>query len=74
MIVAMGLLGINSVNEFDPSFLCAAEPVAPSHVMSAFSHLPDGRLVWRKHPTPFTLHPRPARGDMAPKEKHQPAD
>ena len=44
MRIAMGLLGVTRLGELNPSYLCAAEPVALPHEMSAFANLPDGRL------------------------------
>jgi glycolate oxidase len=32
----MGLLGVNRLGELDPSYLRAAPPVRPPHVLSAF--------------------------------------
>jgi glycolate oxidase len=45
MTVAMGLLGVASLDQLDPSYLCKARPVGPSHEMSAFPFIPGGRLV-----------------------------
>jgi len=36
---AMGLLGVNRLSELSPEHICKAEPVAQSHVLSAFPHL-----------------------------------
>ena len=42
---AMGLLGVNRVDELDPSYVRAAQPVRPPHVLSAFPYIdaPDDR-------------------------------
>ncbi len=34
--VAMGLLGVCSLDELNPSYVCAAPPTVPTHVFSAF--------------------------------------
>jgi len=36
MKVAMGLLGVTSLAELNPSYVCAAPPTVPTHVFSAF--------------------------------------
>ena len=36
MIRSMGLLGVNTLSELNPSYLRAAPPVRPPHVLSAF--------------------------------------
>jgi isopentenyl diphosphate isomerase/L-lactate dehydrogenase-like FMN-dependent dehydrogenase len=36
MRVAMGLLGVTSLDELSPSYVCAAPPTVPTHVFSAF--------------------------------------
>jgi len=42
--IAMGLLGVSSLDELNPSYLAKARPVGLSHEMSAFPHLPGGQL------------------------------
>jgi len=42
--VAMGLLGVTRVDQLAPSYVCPGAPVAFAHEMSAFPHLPGGRL------------------------------
>jgi isopentenyl diphosphate isomerase/L-lactate dehydrogenase-like FMN-dependent dehydrogenase len=42
--VAMGLLGVTRVDQLKPSYVCPGAPVAFAHEMSAFPHLPGGRL------------------------------
>jgi isopentenyl diphosphate isomerase/L-lactate dehydrogenase-like FMN-dependent dehydrogenase len=42
--VAMGLLGVTKVGELNPTYVCPSEPVALPHEMSAFPHIPGGRL------------------------------
>ncbi|MGH7774516.1 MAG: alpha-hydroxy acid oxidase [Candidatus Binatia bacterium] len=41
----MGLLGVNRLDQLNPAYLCKAQPLAPNHEMSAFIHIPGGRLV-----------------------------
>jgi isopentenyl diphosphate isomerase/L-lactate dehydrogenase-like FMN-dependent dehydrogenase len=45
MVRAMGLLGVNRVDELNPSYVRAAPPVRPAHVLSAFPFIdpPDDR-------------------------------
>ena len=43
--VAMGLLGVTRVGELAPAYVCSGAPVAFAHEMSAFPHLPGGRLL-----------------------------
>ncbi|MBE7608457.1 alpha-hydroxy-acid oxidizing protein, partial [Salmonella enterica] len=42
---AMGLTGVNKLSELDPSYVRAAPPVRPPHVLSAFPYIdgPDDR-------------------------------
>ncbi len=42
--VAMALLGVTRVDQLAPSYVCPGAPVAFAHEMSAFPHLPGGRL------------------------------
>ena len=45
MTRSMGLLGVNKLSELNPSYLRAAPPVRPPHVLSAFPYIdaPDDR-------------------------------
>jgi glycolate oxidase len=45
MVRDMGLLGVNRLDELDPSYIRAAPPVRPAHVLSAFPFVdaPDDR-------------------------------
>ena len=45
LTIAMGLLGVTSLAGLDESYLGAGHPVGPSHEMSAFPHLPGGRIT-----------------------------
>ncbi len=43
--IAMGLLGVSSLNQLDTSYLAKGRPVSAAHEMSAFPHIPGGRLT-----------------------------
>ena len=45
MVRSMGLLGVNTLAELNPSYVRAAPPVRPPHVLSAFPFIdgPDDR-------------------------------
>jgi glycolate oxidase len=45
IITTMGLLGVTSLDELDPSYVTKSAPVNLPHEMSAFPHLPGGRIV-----------------------------
>jgi glycolate oxidase len=45
LTIAMGLLGACNLSELNESFLADARPVGPCHEMSAFPHIPGGRLT-----------------------------
>jgi glycolate oxidase len=45
IITTMGLLGVTRLDQLGPAHVCKAEPVTPAHEMSAFVHMPGGRLV-----------------------------
>jgi glycolate oxidase len=42
MRIAMGLLGVDRLGGLDRSYLHAAAPVVPAHVMSAFPLIGEG--------------------------------
>jgi isopentenyl diphosphate isomerase/L-lactate dehydrogenase-like FMN-dependent dehydrogenase len=42
---ALGLLGVTKLDELDPSFVAQGLPAMPPHEMSAFPHLPGGRIT-----------------------------
>jgi len=44
MICNMGLLGVTSVAQLGPQYVCPAEPVTPPHEMSSWVNMPDGRI------------------------------
>ena len=41
----MGLLGVNRLDQLKPAHVCKTEPLGPAHEMSAFTHMPGGRLL-----------------------------
>jgi glycolate oxidase len=43
--IAMGLLGVTSMDQLDASYLTKAEPVTLPHEMSAWVNMPGGRLL-----------------------------
>ncbi len=45
LTVAMGLLGVTRVDQVAPSYVCQGEAVTLPHEMSAFPHIPAGRLL-----------------------------
>jgi glycolate oxidase len=45
LIVDMGLLGVTRIDQISPKHVCKAAPVASAHEMSAFPHMPGGRLI-----------------------------
>ena len=45
LVVDMALLGVTRVDQLNPSYVCKAPPVTFPHEMSAFPHIPGGRLV-----------------------------
>jgi isopentenyl diphosphate isomerase/L-lactate dehydrogenase-like FMN-dependent dehydrogenase len=45
IVTTMGLLGITRLEQLTSDYLCNVQPLAPSHEMSAFPHLPGGQLL-----------------------------
>jgi isopentenyl diphosphate isomerase/L-lactate dehydrogenase-like FMN-dependent dehydrogenase len=43
--VAMGLLGVTSLDQLTPKYVCKSEPVVPAHEMSLWVNMPGGRLL-----------------------------
>ena len=43
--VAMGLMGVTSIDQLTPSFVCKAEPTTQPHEMSAWVNMPGGRIL-----------------------------
>ena len=44
IIVAMALMGVTSVDQLNPDFVCKADPVVMPHEMSAWTNMPGGRI------------------------------
>jgi isopentenyl diphosphate isomerase/L-lactate dehydrogenase-like FMN-dependent dehydrogenase len=42
--IAMGLMGVTSIDKLSPSYVAKAEPVVQPHEMSAWTNMPGGRL------------------------------
>ena len=45
LVIDMGLLGVTRVEQLNPSYVCKAQPTTLPHEMSAFPHMPGGRLL-----------------------------
>lgn len=45
LTIAMGLLGVTSIDQFNPSYVCQAEAVTAPHEMSAWTNLPGNRIL-----------------------------
>ncbi|MGE5215686.1 MAG: alpha-hydroxy acid oxidase [Chloroflexota bacterium] len=45
IVTAMGLIGITRLDQLTPAYLCSVQPLSPTHEMSAFPHIPGGRLL-----------------------------
>src|SRR5437773_210331 len=45
IVTTMGLLGITRLDQLTPNYLCKVQPMGPTHEMSAFPHMPGGRLL-----------------------------
>jgi glycolate oxidase len=43
--MTMGLLGVTRINELKTAHVCKTTPIGPAHEMSAFPHMPGGRLT-----------------------------
>lgn len=41
----MGLLGVTRIDQLKPTYVCKTQPLGEAHEMSAFIHMPGGRLV-----------------------------
>ncbi len=44
IITTMGLLGVTRLDQLSAAHLSKVQPMAPTHEMSAFPHMPGGRL------------------------------
>src|SRR5438874_4212444 len=45
IITTMGLLGVSRSDQLKPAYLCKTPPLGLAHEMSAFPHMPGGRLT-----------------------------
>jgi glycolate oxidase len=45
LICAMGLIGVTSISQVTPKYVCRAEPVTPPHEMSSWVNMPVGRIL-----------------------------
>ena len=45
MRIAMGLIGVTSIDQLNPSFVCKAEPVTHPHEMSSWVNMPGERML-----------------------------
>ena len=45
LISTMGLLGITSIDQLSPAYVCKAEAVTPPHEMSAWVNMTEGRIL-----------------------------
>jgi len=45
IVTSMGLLGVSRIDQLKPEHLCKTQPIGPTHEMSAFPHIPGGRLT-----------------------------
>ena len=45
MVTTMSLLGITKLDQLNLNYLCKVEPISAAHEMSAFAHMPAGRLL-----------------------------
>jgi glycolate oxidase len=43
--ITMGLLGVSRIDQLKPAYVCRIQPLGPAHEMSAFPHVPGGRLT-----------------------------
>ena len=45
LTIAMGLLGVTSIDQLDSSYVCEAEAVTAAHEMSAWTNMPANRIL-----------------------------
>jgi isopentenyl diphosphate isomerase/L-lactate dehydrogenase-like FMN-dependent dehydrogenase len=45
IVTAMALLGITRLDQLTVAYVDNVQPLAPAHEMSAFPHMPGGRLL-----------------------------
>jgi glycolate oxidase len=45
LVCAMGLVGLTSLSQVTPKYVCKAESVTPPHEMSGWVNMPVGRIL-----------------------------
>jgi glycolate oxidase len=45
LVSTMGLIGVTSVSQLTPKYVCKAEAVTPPHEMSGWVNMPVGRIL-----------------------------
>ncbi len=45
IFTTMALLGVTRIDQLSPAYVCKSYPVTLPHEMSAFAHIPGGRLT-----------------------------
>ncbi len=45
IVVAMALLGVTSIDQLSPKYMCEAEAVTPPHEMSTWVNMPNPRIL-----------------------------
>ena len=45
IVVAMALLGVTSIDQLSPKYVCEAEAVTPPHEMSTWVNMPNPRIL-----------------------------
>ncbi|MCH7801125.1 MAG: alpha-hydroxy-acid oxidizing protein [Chloroflexi bacterium] len=45
LVVAMALMGVTSIDQLSPAYVTQAEPVTFPHEMSAWTNMPEGRIM-----------------------------
>jgi isopentenyl diphosphate isomerase/L-lactate dehydrogenase-like FMN-dependent dehydrogenase len=45
LICAMGLMGLTSIDQITPKYVCQTQPVTPSHEMSSWVNMPLPRII-----------------------------
>jgi glycolate oxidase len=45
IVTTMGLVGVTRLDQLTSNHLCKVQPIGPAHEMSAFPHMPGGRLL-----------------------------
>ena len=45
LVSAMGLMGLTSMAQLSPKYICQTEPVTDAHEMSSWVNMPDSRIL-----------------------------